>query len=234
MPHKSRRQSQCLNAAKQHWSNETCASSDDNSFSMGIDDEIEADENYDFRDMIQIHHITDIFELCKDQYNIRYLSVFIYLTPRHLNISYQEPCTFLKHVGSLSGQIAHKWSDPFLHGRFDEFVGDGRGGKLGDSFNDVYPELEVEARAFSVLQCQQKTASFTEYDIAQFIDKRYHEIANTNKIDSNSARSVESCRLDLRKWSARFEKNTNRPYFEGHNRPDCRVTSAPVYTLFLN
>ena len=31
---------------------------------------------------------------------------------------------------------------------------------------------------------------------------------------------MESCRLDLRKWSARFEKNTNRPYFEGHDRPD--------------
>ena len=52
MPHKSRRQSQSLNAAKQRWSNETCASSGDSSFSMGIDDEIEADENYDFRDMI--------------------------------------------------------------------------------------------------------------------------------------------------------------------------------------
>ena len=87
MPHKSRRQSQSLNAAKQRWSNDTCASSDDSSFSMDIDDEIEADENYDFRDMIQIHDIVDIFELCKDQCHIRYLSVSIYLTLRHLNIS---------------------------------------------------------------------------------------------------------------------------------------------------
>ena len=31
---------------------------------MDMDDEIEADENYDFREMIQIHDIADIFELC--------------------------------------------------------------------------------------------------------------------------------------------------------------------------
>ena len=76
------------------------------------------------------------------------LSVFICLTLRHLNISYQETCTFLKYIGSLSGQIARKWSDSFLHGRFDEFVGDARGGERGDSFYDVYPELEMEAREF--------------------------------------------------------------------------------------
>ena len=44
--------------------------------------------------------------------------------------------------------------------------------------HNVYPEVEMEARTFSVLQCQQKTASFTAYDLAQFIDKRYHEITN--------------------------------------------------------
>ena len=78
----------------------------------------------------------------------------------------------------------------------------------------------MEARAFSVLQCRQKIASFTAYDLEQFIDKRYHEINNTNKIDSDPLRSVEGCRLDLLKWSASFEKNTNRSYFEGHDRPD--------------
>ena len=49
MPHKSRRKFHSLNAAKQLGSNETCASSYDSSFSMDIDDEIGADENYDFQ-----------------------------------------------------------------------------------------------------------------------------------------------------------------------------------------
>ena len=64
MSHKSRRQSHCLNAAKQRCSNETCASIGDSSFSMDIDDEIEADENSIFRNMIQIYNIADIFEFC--------------------------------------------------------------------------------------------------------------------------------------------------------------------------
>ena len=67
MLHKSRRQSHSLNAAKQRWSTETCASSDDSNFSMDIDDEIEADENSISRDMIQIYSIASVFEFCKDQ-----------------------------------------------------------------------------------------------------------------------------------------------------------------------
>ena len=33
-------------------------------------------------------------------------------------------------------------------------------------------------------------------------------------------RSEESCRIDILKWGAKFEKNSNRPYFEGHERED--------------
>jgi hypothetical protein len=107
-----------------------------------------------------------------------------------------------------------------MNGNFDEFVTDGRGGKRGDSFYDVYPELEVEARAFAILQCEQKAPSFTAYDLAQFIDQQFYEINNINKIHSDLVRSVTSCRLDLRRWGACFEANTKRPYFEGHDRPD--------------
>ena len=100
MPDKSRQQFHSLNAAKQHWFNEICASSDDNGFSMDIDDEIKADENYvSFRDIIHIYDTTDIFEFCKHQCSIRYLSVLIYFISCYLNISYQETCTFLKSIG---------------------------------------------------------------------------------------------------------------------------------------
>jgi hypothetical protein len=43
-----------------------------------------------------------------------------------------------------------------MDGKFDEFVGNARGGKWGDSFYDVYPDLEQEARAFAVLECEKK------------------------------------------------------------------------------
>ena len=78
----------------------------------------------------------------------------------------------------------------------------------------------METRTFSVLQSQPKTARFTAYNLEQFIDKRYHEITNANKIDSNPVRSADSCRLDLLKWGTRFGKNASRPCFEEHDRPD--------------
>ena len=63
MSHKSRQQSHFLKAAKERWSNGVCASTDDSSFSMDIDDEIKADENYiNFRNIIHIYDIADIFK----------------------------------------------------------------------------------------------------------------------------------------------------------------------------
>ena len=101
MPHKSRRKRHSLNAAKQRWSNETCASSDDRSFSMDTDDEIKVDQNdINFRNMLQIYDMADIFDFCENQCYIRYLSVLIYLTLSCLNISYQETLTFLKQIGN--------------------------------------------------------------------------------------------------------------------------------------
>ena len=233
MPNKSRRVSLSVNAAQQRWSNDICVSSDD-SFSMGIGDEIGNDvAHMNFRDMIQIDDIAEVFEFCKDKCNIRYLSELTYPTLRHLSVSYQETCAFLRYVGDLSGRTAYKECNFFLYGGFDEFVDDGRGGKPGDSLYDVYPELEVEARAFSVPQCQQKTASFTAYDLAQFIDKCYHQITNHNKTDSNLVRLVESCRLDLRIWGAL--RKEYKPCLLPRTRSFWRrVTPSSVYSPFLN
>ena len=117
-------------------------------------------------------------------------------------------------------ETAQNWSNTFLNENFDESISDKRGGRRGDSFYDIYPELEEEARAFAVIQCNQKAASFTAYELAQFIDKQYYEINEIQKNDSKLVRSVESCRLDLRRWGTRFDSNSNRPYFEGHERSD--------------
>ena len=161
------------------------------------------------------------------------MSVLIYLILRRFNISYEETHTFLKDIGGLTGGVAHKWSNLFTNEKFDEFVTDGRGGKRGDSFYNVYPELEAEAKTFAVSQCEQKVPSFTAYDLAHFIDKRYYEINNSNKTDSHLVRSDQSCRLDLRHWGAHFDTNTNRPYFEGHDRPDVAGHRHEFYTSFL-
>ncbi len=36
------------------------------------------------------------------------------------------------------------------------FIKDGRGGKRGDSFFDIYPELEVDAKSFVVTSVKEK------------------------------------------------------------------------------
>ncbi|CAF5013534.1 unnamed protein product, partial [Rotaria sp. Silwood1] len=95
----------------------------------------------------------------------------------------------------LTGEVAHKWANVFINGNFVEFINDGRSGKRENCFYDVYPEIEVEGKAFAVIQCNQKVASFTAYDLAQFIGKRFYEINDTNKSTSDLVRSVESCRL---------------------------------------
>ena len=58
---------------------------------MEISDEDEEGANsLSFNDTIQLCDIADIFELCKNQCNIRYSSVLIYLILRRFNISYEE------------------------------------------------------------------------------------------------------------------------------------------------
>ena len=53
----------------------------------------------------------------------------MYLTLRRFNISYRETDMFLKDIGDLTGEVAHKWSKMFMHGIFEEFITDGRGGQ---------------------------------------------------------------------------------------------------------
>ncbi|CAF3814227.1 unnamed protein product, partial [Rotaria sp. Silwood1] len=186
MPYKSKQQSQSLNVIKGRWLNGSCLSSDDSSYSMESSDEDEtATIFFNLKDMIQISDIADLFEFCKKECNIRCLSVLLYLILRRFNISYEETHLFLKSIVGLTGEVVHKWANVFMNGNFVEFINDGRGGKRENCFYDVYPEIEVEEKAFAVIQCNQKAASFTVYDLAQFIDKRFYEINDTNKSNSD-------------------------------------------------
>ncbi|CAF1539367.1 unnamed protein product, partial [Rotaria sp. Silwood1] len=94
-------------------------------------------------------------------------------------------------------------------------------GKQTDSFYDTFPEIEVDARAFVVEKCSQKSADFKALDLAQFIDDKYYELIGIQRqAGDDFIRSERICRLDLRRWGAKFEANSQRPYFEGHERDD--------------
>ena len=72
---------------------------------MDIDDETAVDENYDFRDMLQIHDIADIFELCKDQCNIRYLTLSIRLVIYEM--TYRTEKKYISFSRPLGRQISY-------------------------------------------------------------------------------------------------------------------------------
>ena len=121
--------------------------SDDSVYSMDIssDDELKLND-LNLKGKIKISDIADIYELCKTYCNTRYLSVLIYLTLRHFNITCRDTDSFLKNIGCFSRETAHSWSNTFLNENFDEFISDKGGGRRNDSFYDIYPELEKEVR----------------------------------------------------------------------------------------
>ncbi|CAF1516782.1 unnamed protein product [Rotaria sordida] len=117
----------------------------------------------------------------------------------------------------------------------DLFCGDNRGGKRIAEFYDVYPEIELAAKSYSIERCANKSADFTALDLAIFIDQNYYELINTTKDkNTNLIRSVPSCRLDLRRWGARFDSNSKRPYFEGHERVDVVCERENFVKYFLD
>lgn len=187
-----------------------------------------------FKDNIDTNFICDIFQLCKEKCSLKDLSVLIYLSLRSFKIPYEEINIFLKEIGALTAQVAHKWATVFVSDDLDQYFSDGRGGKRVDSLYDIYPDLELEGKAFVAGQCQQKSSSFTVMDLAKFIDEKFYEISDEEKTGSDLVRSIESCRLDLRHWGARFEANSQRPFFEGHERPDVTLERGRFIDYFID
>lgn len=166
-----------------------------------------------------VDDIAELFQLCLEKTDLRRLSVLMLTTLKFLNVSWREIDSLLKNIGALSHETSNKWAHIFKYGDFDEFCAEHRGGKRADGFYDVFPEIEGNAKAFAISSCSRKSSDFTVKDLAVFINDQYRAM-NMCENDENDClvRSLASCRLDLRAWGARFEANSQRPYFEGHER----------------
>ncbi|CAF5198015.1 unnamed protein product, partial [Rotaria magnacalcarata] len=99
-------------------------------------------------------------------------------------------------IGGTTIKTGHEWTNILVNKDFDEFTIDERSGKIGDSFWDCYPDLELKARQFVYQECSKTEATFT--------------------VET----SVESCKLDLRRFGVKFTANSSRSYFLGHERED--------------
>ncbi|CAF1644966.1 unnamed protein product, partial [Didymodactylos carnosus] len=111
-------------------------------------------------------------------------------TSKDLLESIRELMAFCKQHCSTKGlsrnwgcraQACHKQTDRLMHYGFERFVADARGGKRGEAFWDLYPDIEEEAREFAIQACTRKAASFTVEELSHFIDDKYREINDLDK-----------------------------------------------------
>ena len=152
---------------------------------------------------------------------------------RQVGLSWRNTDAIPGNIGAYRVRAAHQWAETFLSGAIETFYDDGRGRKHSESFYDIFPELETEAKAFAIESCSRKSADFTVVDLAKFVDMKFYELTQKVKVSDALVRSVESCRLDLRRWGAKFRQNSQRPYFDGHERSDVVAHRREFITHFL-
>ncbi|CAM4799333.1 unnamed protein product [Rotaria magnacalcarata] len=153
-------------------------------------------DDINFSNGFVLNDISDLFTFCEEQINTRFISVLIYMSLRHLSHTWRDVDSFLTSIGGTTIKTCHEWTNILVNKDFDEFTIDERSGKIGDSFWDCYPDLELKARQFVYQECSKTEATFT--------------------VET----SVESCKLDLRRFGVKFTANSSRSYFLGHERED--------------
>ncbi|CAF3081160.1 unnamed protein product [Rotaria socialis] len=115
-----------------------------------------------------------------------------------------------------------------------EICENNRGGKRIEKFYEGFPELELEAKLFAIERSLNKSADFIVWDLANFVDQKYYELTNTTKDkNANFVQSIQLYHLDLRHWGFRFDSNSERPYFKGHERPEIITHCETLIKYFL-
>ena len=142
----------------------------------------------DFKDKLDLPSIVDVFELYKRECGSGELSVLVYMVLRHFDYTWRDIDAPLHNIGGNHCKIAHKWAETFLTGDFDAFENDGRSVKHNDGFYDLFPKLEIEAKAFVIGSCSKKSAAFSADDLANYLDKRFYELTQTSKINDTIVR----------------------------------------------
>ena len=107
----------------------------------------------EFLEKLDLATISDIFQLRKDEYGSRKLTMLLYMILRHFGYKWQVIDGFLQQIGANRYETAHKWTETFLSGDFEAFLEDDRSGKITGSFYDTFPELEIETKAFVANVC---------------------------------------------------------------------------------
>jgi hypothetical protein len=158
---------------------------------------------------------------------------------RVVGVKYEECRTIMKELPMLTIQTCHEWLNTIKdEDDISVILRDNPGSHKHISFYDEYPELEMEAKAFVLNEVSKNSCEFDTKKLAHFIDSRFKvhykdELSNFELESNKLIRYEASCRTDLIRWGGKWDKNSNRPYFEGHERPDV-VEKRRVHKLLLS
>jgi len=183
-----------------------------------------------------------LFSILTDSLNdwksihLRILSVSVYLILRLLNISFESSRDILTSLRMLNIQICHAWATTIIdEGNLCVILRDERGSYKRIPFYENFPEILNEAKSYALIEMCRKECTFDAMSLAIFLDKRFRELYPEIEIEPESlVRSVESCRVDLLKWGAKYDSNKNRPYFEGHEREDVLLARQKFIEHLIN
>jgi hypothetical protein len=186
MPQKSKRRSQSAAAIRSRWAKKNIDQADDvfnPEISINVLDIDEDKKEKDIlKNKISILDIGNLFEIIRQETSLRSLSVLLHLSLMYFDIPWRKIDSFLKDIGGLSAESCNKWSRILIEEDLEEFLEDNRGGKHGESFFDIYPELEILAKLYAVEACKRKAASFTCSELAKHLDEQYYKLTGEVRI----------------------------------------------------
>ena len=116
--------------------------------------------------------IGNLFESRKNECGSRKLTTLLYMIVRYLGHQWRIIDDILQQIGAYRCDTAYKWAETFFSEDFEAFVDNDRGGKHSNSFYDIFPELEVEAKSFVIGVCFRKSADLNAAELAKFIDAK--------------------------------------------------------------
>lgn len=159
---------------------------------------------------------------------------------------------FLAEINLLSSKSCYQHLVNFKIKSDEELIVDGRGGKLYICLNDAtkflfifkgkrkpciydyFPELEIEAKIYVDQEVMKKECSFNLKEMARFLNEKYLELSGEKKQDESVIRSEKMLSYDFKRWGIDFNKNSKKPFFEGHERPDVIEHRKDFITYFLS
>ena len=146
MPHVSERRAHSINNnLRRKLSSEAFKEKkqDESSTDDEEQDDVDQYKTFDFTYKEMLHHMGDIYSLCKETFNPKYPSVLLYMPCGHVDLSWRQSDDFFTNIGAMSIFISHYNSQTFLNEDLSDFTSDGRGGKRGSDFWMNTPNLRL-------------------------------------------------------------------------------------------